>query len=133
MFYDLSHKKVLTIFFLFAVLSMGVFIALSVKMALGPRFVAKQVAEAKVSLAAAAYQSIFDGTNRLYALANVYSIVGRNGLIENHAAKDRAKSIPVLVYHGVLDDPDGVNILLKDFKAQLFALKKSGWQTITLE
>lgn len=42
-------------------------------------------------------------------------------------------SIPVLLYHGVIDENDGFNVLKKNFDEQMFALKKSGWQTISLE
>src|SRR3989338_6060021 len=44
-----------------------------------------------------------------------------------------AKSIPVLLYHGIIENADGSNILLEDFKDQMFALKKAGWETITLD
>jgi len=51
--------------------------------------------------------------------------------------EETAKSIPVLLYHGVMKDPnwklDDVNISLEDFRQQMFALKKAGYQTITLE
>ena len=46
---------------------------------------------------------------------------------------NKAESVPVLLYHGVIKKPDGSNILLKDFKDQMFALKKAGWQTISVE
>src|SRR3989339_479020 len=42
-------------------------------------------------------------------------------------------SIPGLLYHGIIDKPDGANILLENFKDQMFALKKAGWQTISIE
>src|SRR3990167_8963661 len=44
-----------------------------------------------------------------------------------------AKSIPVLLYHGIIENADGSNILLEDFKNQMFALKKAGWQTVNIE
>lgn len=43
-----------------------------------------------------------------------------------------AHAIPVLVYHGVVDKPDGSNMLIEDFKNQMFALKKAGYQAISL-
>jgi peptidoglycan/xylan/chitin deacetylase (PgdA/CDA1 family) len=49
----------------------------------------------------------------------------------------KAESIPILLYHGVIDDTkgitDNVNIRLSDFQEQMFALKRAGYQTITLE
>jgi peptidoglycan/xylan/chitin deacetylase (PgdA/CDA1 family) len=47
-----------------------------------------------------------------------------------------AQSVPVLLYHGVIDTPgwksDGTNISLSDFQSQMFALKKAGYNSITL-
>jgi len=49
---------------------------------------------------------------------------------------EKTKFIPVLLYHGVIENPDwkndGVNISLSDFRTQMFALKTEGYQTITL-
>jgi peptidoglycan/xylan/chitin deacetylase (PgdA/CDA1 family) len=46
------------------------------------------------------------------------------------------QSIPILLYHGVITAPgwksDGTNISLNDFQDQMFALKKAGYQSITL-
>ncbi|MFA5776995.1 MAG: polysaccharide deacetylase family protein [Parcubacteria group bacterium] len=51
--------------------------------------------------------------------------------------QEDAQSVPVLLYHGIIEDPnwkpDGVNISLEEFKKQMFTLKKAGYQTITLE
>jgi peptidoglycan/xylan/chitin deacetylase (PgdA/CDA1 family) len=47
-----------------------------------------------------------------------------------------AEAVPVLLYHGVNGSAlsvDGVNLTLAQFKAQMFALKRAGWQTITLD
>ncbi|MFA6383500.1 MAG: hypothetical protein WCX17_03685, partial [Parcubacteria group bacterium] len=48
-----------------------------------------------------------------------------------------AKSLPILLYHGVIEDSnwklDDVNMSLADFREQMFALKKDGYQTVTLE
>jgi peptidoglycan/xylan/chitin deacetylase (PgdA/CDA1 family) len=45
-------------------------------------------------------------------------------------------SIPVLLYHGIITGKDwkedGTNITLDEFKNQMFALKKAGYQTITM-
>jgi peptidoglycan/xylan/chitin deacetylase (PgdA/CDA1 family) len=52
------------------------------------------------------------------------------------AVSEYAESVPVLLYHGVIKDPnwkkDDTNISLSNFKEQMFSLKKAGYQTITL-
>ena len=49
----------------------------------------------------------------------------------------KTSSVPILLYHGVIRDskwtPDEVSIRLDDFKKQMFALKKAGYQTVNLE
>ena len=47
--------------------------------------------------------------------------------------KENTTSVPVLLYHGVNDNWDDANILLNDFRNQMFALKKDGWQTVSIE
>lgn len=44
-----------------------------------------------------------------------------------------AKSVPVLLYHGLVDKGDGSNILLDDFKKQMFSLKRAGYETISIK
>jgi peptidoglycan/xylan/chitin deacetylase (PgdA/CDA1 family) len=49
----------------------------------------------------------------------------------------KAGSVPILLYHGVMVDrdwkPDEVNMHRDDFRAQMFALKRAGYQTVSLE
>lgn len=88
-----------------------------------------------------------------YAMAFVYKLKKHNlndnkmiastaGLLSNYNAVTEggaagqmsyAKSIPVLLYHGVIDKPDGDNVLIEDFKNQMLALKGDGWQTVSIE
>src|SRR5205814_937551 len=44
-----------------------------------------------------------------------------------------ATSVPVLLYHGVGPKPDGENLSIQNFTAQLLALKQAGWQTISIQ
>lgn len=43
-----------------------------------------------------------------------------------------AAGIPVLAYHRLVDEPDGANVTVANFKDQMEALAHDGWQTITL-
>lgn len=73
-------------------------------------------------------------TKSLKAQEN-YSIIDPNETVY-------AKSVPVLVYHGILPEwtidvkgdiiMDGFNLPVKNFKDQMFTLKKAGWQTVSM-
>ena len=77
------------------------------------------------------YKLAFANINNKNLTATVLSIFDNTDpVIKNN--NSNAKSIPVLLYHGVIENADGSNILLEDFKNQMFTLKKAGWQTITL-
>ena len=77
------------------------------------------------------YRLYFVQANNKNLTASIISIFDdANSIIYN---SNNAKSIPVLLYHGIIDEPDGSNILLENFKDQMFALKKEGWQTISIE
>lgn len=70
-----------------------------------------------------------------YLLAYYYSIKDRitNSTEANSIRTDsNAKSVPILLYHGILNKSDGSNVSLKMFNEQMKALKKEGYQTITL-
>lgn len=64
-------------------------------------------------------------------------IFSKKEKINDTANGPKAKSIPILLYHGVIEQPnwkpDEVNISFSDFQDQLFALKKAGYQTISVE
>ncbi|MDO8572395.1 MAG: polysaccharide deacetylase family protein [bacterium] len=77
------------------------------------------------------YKSSFTYTNDKNLTASVISIFANTS--PSIKGNDVAKSIPVLLYHGIINEPDGSNILLKNFKEQMFALKKAGWQTVSIE
>ena len=47
-------------------------------------------------------------------------------------ARAFAQEVPVLLYHGIVEEPDGANVLQRDFADQLFALKQAGYATVTL-
>lgn len=68
---------------------------------------------------------------------NTNSITGfathDTGVSSARDEKNIAQSVPVLLYHGIVEKPDGHNVLLEDFRDQMFALKDAGYQTITLE
>ena len=61
----------------------------------------------------------------------------KNVTAEASSSAQVATSVPILLYHGVIDNPlwipDDVNIRTSDFQKQIFTLKKAGYQTITVE
>lgn len=58
---------------------------------------------------------------------------GLTFLNENIIHKNKeTDSIPILLYHGIVNDPDSFNVLKSDFKDQMFALKRAGWETISI-
>jgi peptidoglycan/xylan/chitin deacetylase (PgdA/CDA1 family) len=45
----------------------------------------------------------------------------------------KTEALPVLLYHGIVERDDGSNIMVDNFRDQMFALKAAGYQTITLD
>jgi len=82
-----------------------------------------------------------------YLLMQIYNLQGNLALssekISNEGqtmtriSRESAVSVPILLYHGVIDDsewkPDEVNVKMTDFRDQMFAVKKAGFQTVTLD
>jgi len=46
------------------------------------------------------------------------------------ASEKKAVSIPVLLYHGIVDSEDGINITKENFRNQMKAMKQAGYQTV---
>lgn len=46
---------------------------------------------------------------------------------------DGPKSLPILLYHGIVEKTDRFNMTKETFKNQMFALKEQGYQTVTLQ
>lgn len=67
--------------------------------------------------------------------ARVHADAGRTGRahrILNRIEKDRRPVIPILLYHGLSRMNRGDSIPVAAFRAQMLALKKKGYQTITV-
>ena len=45
----------------------------------------------------------------------------------------RALSVPVLLYHGVVEKPDGENVTVDQFRRQMFALYEAGYKTVSVK
>ncbi len=132
MFHDFSQKKVSMVVFIAFFLSGSVFLTTFVTNKLGDDFFHDNLVEAKMAINAFEYKVSFAQANDKNLTASVISIFNdTDSIIKNN--NDNAKSIPVLLYHGIVEKKDGANILLEDFKDQMFALKKAGWQTVSID
>jgi peptidoglycan/xylan/chitin deacetylase (PgdA/CDA1 family) len=60
-------------------------------------------------------------------------VAPRDLVVQDVSALSPAESIPVLMYHGVTARRDTVNTTQKNFVAQMEALKRAGYQTITVD
>ncbi len=54
-------------------------------------------------------------------------------IFPNTVTSHPADSIPVLVYHGIVDSDNDTDVSYTNFKNQMLALKKAGWQTVSIE
>jgi len=72
-------------------------------------------------------------TQRKEVLALLTSTKQPAGIVLGASTSDRAASIPALLYHGIVDKPNGTDVLRHDFEEQMVMLKKAGWQTVTLK
>jgi len=68
-----------------------------------------------------------------YAYAAKHHLEANGKTATATASNERAKSVPVLVYHGVMEKNDNVSVSLEEFKSEMFALKAAGYQTVRLD
>ncbi len=79
------------------------------------------ISNTKASYAASVYYPMYK--NKMSQLLHRDSQIAKTG---------EASEIPVLLYHGIVDREDGSNVLLDNFRDQMFELKKAGYATVTL-
>ncbi len=65
--------------------------------------------------------------------ASVGSLLTKTIKTENLNLGNSAISIPVLVYHRIIDSTETINVTPNNFKEQMFFLKENGYTTINLE
>lgn len=123
MFHDFSRKKVFTAIFIALFLSASLFLT---------KIITSKLIEAKLAFNAFQYEVSFAQANNKNLAASILSSI-QNDNSTSQFNQNKAQSIPVLLYHGIISEPDGSNVLLENFKDQMFVLKKAGWQTITIE
>ena len=58
-------------------------------------------------------------------------VAGQNNASGDSGAQSSV-TVPVLLYHGIIEHPDGENVPLKNFISQLQELDKAGWHSISL-
>jgi len=63
----------------------------------------------------------------------IINIKSKNELPVKSFNTSKAISIPVLLYHGVLEKEDDYNITIDKFNEQMSALKEAGYQAISLD
>ncbi len=71
------------------------------------------------------------GESSSHFLANTMSLFAEDN--DGEQVSTNTSSIPVLLYHGIVDEADRFNIEESLFKDQMFALKRAGYHTITIE
>ena len=72
------------------------------------------------------------GARSLLAMVGLTTISGNSEIIT--PSNTTAQAIPVLLYHGIVPVSTGPDeTTIANFKAQMFALKSAGWQTVTIE
>lgn len=132
MYYELSKKKLLTLLAL-AVIMCGATLA---TYGLRDRYMSRIVSlgnyfrRVPQSIAYAAEFSGLQGNP--FTASMLGAVLGET--FESPASGRNAGSVPVLVYHGIVEKTgDGINVPLNEFKAQLFALKSAGYTTVTLD
>jgi peptidoglycan/xylan/chitin deacetylase (PgdA/CDA1 family) len=71
------------------------------------------------------------GRSTLASIGNLFSSAKLD--VDTGVSTTTAKDVPVLLYHGIVEVPDRFSMTKETFAEQMFALKRAGYHTITLE
>jgi len=78
------------------------------------------------------------GTNTESSLLDKFSYLDGKADLLNYDGPSKnmylsnARYVKVLVYHGIVESPDGENVEWEKFRDQMFALKREGYETIKM-
>ena len=130
MYADISLNKIMQILSLILVLSLSVILTLNLEIGYvnNANLFSSLI---KNNYDYLKYKSDLSNGGNAFLVTGLFSIFKND--VEENSPTETANLVPILLYHGILDKSDGENVLLKDFKEQMFALKRNGWNTITLE
>lgn len=67
-----------------------------------------------------------------YVYLASYKLSALSGSAVAQEQSGAASSVPVLVYHGMLSNPDNVSTSVGQFASEMFALKEAGYQTVRM-
>ncbi|MEK7649369.1 MAG: polysaccharide deacetylase family protein [Patescibacteria group bacterium] len=128
---DFSRLKVLRVTVIAILLFCGSYAFLFIRESLS-QFTDGMILDSKETAAYGFYAAklAYAENDMLGSLARIFS---NRSTVENVVVTGTAESVPVLLYHGLVDIPDGENITKTNFEAQMFALKQAGWKTISVE
>src|SRR3989338_7031244 len=130
MYADISLNKIMQILSLILVLSLSVILTLNLEIGYvnNANLFSSLI---KNNYDYLKYKSDLSNVGNAFLVTGLFSIFKND--VEENSPTETANLVPILLYHGILDKSDGENVLLKDFKEQMFALKRNGWNTITIE
>ena len=130
MYADISLNKIMQILSLILVLSLSVILTLNLEIGYvnNANLFSSLI---KNNYDYLKYKSDLSNGGNAFLVTGLFSIFKND--VEENSPTETANLVPILLYHGILDKSDGENVLLKDFKEQMFALKRNGWNTITIE
>src|SRR3989338_134013 len=130
MYADVSFSKIMQVLSLITLLSLGVILTLNLEMGfIGNTNLFNSLV--KNNYEYLKYKSDLSGGCNAFLITGLLSTFKND--VEENSSPETANLVPVLLYHGILDKPDEKNVLLDNFKEQMFALKRAGWRTITIE
>ena len=133
----ITLRKALLFLLLAASLTWLLMMTFSVKRELPPEYFS---VDGLISLARIQIESIAHRTDYASGGGNVLSasaLFGTSYFAQapgvTPSSSSVARDIPVLLYHGITKEPDRFSMEPKAFKEHMFALKRAGYDTITLE
>lgn len=134
MYINLSYKKILIFISFIGSVTTLLIITILFKNNLPLDYVSSDKIAKKINMSIENfyYKTKFSSINNNNLFASTILALNKN--VKNNYQTDDlsfAKSVPVLVYHGIVDKPDRFSMSQKTFADQMFALKKAGYNTVT--
>lgn len=131
MYFDLSFNKTATALILTLLLVLSVGLTFDYK---NTHFGGLRLPFALARIMEQQSLRLLYGMRGLYENGTLLAAVGFNELATEKVENNKtAQAVPVLIYHALVKETGPHNMTRETFSEQMFALKKAGWNTVTLK
>jgi peptidoglycan/xylan/chitin deacetylase (PgdA/CDA1 family) len=131
--YEFSKKKIKIFCLALILLTLSLLCTYFIDRALEKDYATMLLSKIRLEIDYLRFSSQYNQQNGASLLGSIFGATGSEAAMKiDSAPETHAHSVPVLLYHAIVEDPSGNIVTVQDFESHMIALKKGGWNTISM-